>query len=89
MTECKTEYITKEQALEAIEGKMWPGELEAAIKAIPPIDVVKVMRCEDCRYYNAYVGYPMGDCMYWIMEEDLPIKLPVYGNDFCSRGKSI
>lgn len=52
-------------------------------------DVVEVTRCEDCRYYNAYVDYPMGDCMYWVMEEDLPIKLPVYGNDFCSRGKSI
>lgn len=52
-------------------------------------DIQSVVRCEDCRYYNAYVGYPMGDCMYWVMEEDLPIKLPVYGNDFCSRGKSI
>lgn len=37
-----TEYITKEQALEAVRGKMWPGELEAAIKAVPPADVVKV-----------------------------------------------
>lgn len=46
MTECKTEYITKEQALEAIKGKMWPGELEAAIKAIPPVDVVKVVRAK-------------------------------------------
>ena len=55
MTECKTEYITKEQALKAIKGKMWPGELEAAIKAIPPVDVMEVTRCEDCRYYNAYV----------------------------------
>lgn len=30
-----TEYITKEQALEAVRGKMWSGEIEAAIKAIP------------------------------------------------------
>lgn len=43
MTECKTEYITKEQALEAIRGKMWPGELEAAIKAIPVVDVAPVV----------------------------------------------
>lgn len=34
-----TEYITKEQALEAVRGKMWPGEIEAAIKAIPAADV--------------------------------------------------
>lgn len=50
MTECKTEYITKEQALEAIKGKMWPGELEAAIKAIPPVSVVEVTRCKNCKY---------------------------------------
>lgn len=36
-----TEYITKEQALEAVKGKMWPGEIEAAIKAIPAADVVE------------------------------------------------
>ena len=45
-----TEYITKEQALKAIKGKMWPGELEAAIKAIPSADVVEVVRCKDCRH---------------------------------------
>lgn len=43
MTEYKTEYITKEQALEAIKGKMWPGEFEAAIKAIPAVDAAPVI----------------------------------------------
>lgn len=37
------EYISKEQALEAIKGKMWLGELEAAIKAVPPADVAPVI----------------------------------------------
>ena len=37
-----TEYITKEAALEAIRGKMWPGEIEAAIKAIPADDVAPI-----------------------------------------------
>lgn len=45
-----TEYITKEAALEAVKGKMWPGEIEAAIKAVPPADVVRVVRCKDCEY---------------------------------------
>lgn len=45
-TECGMEYITKEQALEAIRGKMWPGELEAAIKAIPAADVAPVVRAK-------------------------------------------
>ena len=43
LSKCKTEYITKEQALEAIKGKMWPGELEAAIKAIPAVDAAPVI----------------------------------------------
>lgn len=38
-----TEYITKEAALEAVRGKMWPGEIEAAIKAIPAADVAPVV----------------------------------------------
>ena len=46
-----TEYITKEAALEAAKGKMWPGEIEAAIKAVPPAaDVVEVVRCTDCKH---------------------------------------
>lgn len=38
-----TEYITKEQALEAVRGRMWPGEIEAAIKAVPATDVTPVI----------------------------------------------
>lgn len=42
-----TEYITKEAALEAAKGKMWPGEIEAAIKAVPPAaDVVEVVQAK-------------------------------------------
>ena len=52
MSKCKTEYITKEQALEAIKGKMWPGELEAAIKEIPAADDAPTVAvpCENCKY---------------------------------------
>ena len=48
------------------------------IQEIPTADVVKVVRCRDCRYYN-------GTCEYWT-------SVP-YGqactkkNDFCSRGE--
>ena len=63
--------------------------IEKKICSLTEPDKIEITRCEDCRYYNSYVDYPMGDCMYWIMEEDLPIKPPVYGNDFCSRGDGI
>ena len=66
-----TEYITKEQALEAIKGKMWPGEIEAAIKAIPPTDVVEVVRCKDCAGKKA--------CDVWGIYLD--------DDDFCSHGR--
>lgn len=91
MSKCKTEYITKEQAISVVTASTDydEGWLVEDIEALPAADVVEVVRCEDCRYYNAYVGYPMGDCMYWVVEEDLPIKLPVYGNDYCSRGDGI
>lgn len=41
-----TEYITKEQALEAVRGKMWPGELEAAIKATSAADVAPMVHAK-------------------------------------------
>lgn len=42
-----TEYITKEQALEAVRGKMWPGEIEAAIKAIPGESLDELLKALD------------------------------------------
>ena len=65
------EYITKEQALEAVRGKMWPGEIEAAIKAVPPADVVEVVRCKDCAGKKA--------CDVWGIYLD--------DDDFCSHGR--
>lgn len=68
-----TEYITKEQALEAIRGKMWPGEIEAAIKAVSPADVVEVTRCKDC--------VKNGKCMLYS-----DYRFPFFEYDFCSYG---
>lgn len=62
-----TEYITKEQVLEAIKGKMWPGELEAAIKAIPSADVAPVVHGEwigtwGDGYANGFIVYEEFEC---------------------------
>ncbi len=48
-----TEYITKEQALEAVTRNLalYGDEWIAAyniVSAIPPADVVPVVRCKDC-----------------------------------------
>lgn len=84
-----TEYITKEQALEAVSGKMWPGELEAAIKAVPPADVVEVTRCKDCEnaimYCDEFGNHSLA-CEFWTCEEDV-YPVSVDGDDFCNNGK--
>ena len=81
-----TEYITKEQALEAIKGKMWPGEIEAAIKAIPPTDVVEVVRCKDCADFRPWGGQSkLGDCMIYVCDGENPFTMEE--TDFCSDGE--
>ena len=60
-----TEYITKAQALEAVHGKMWPGEIEAAIKAIPAADVAPVVHTTTSGEYwdEAYCKWKVcGNC---------------------------
>lgn len=79
------EYITKEQALEAVKGKMWPGEIEAAIKAIPPADVVEVVRCKDCKDFRPWGGQSkLGDCMVCVCDGENPFTMEE--TDFCSDG---
>ena len=79
------EYITKEQALEAVHGKMWPGEIEAAIKAIPAADVVEVVRCKDCADFRPWGGQSkLGDCMVYVCDGENPFTMEE--TDFCSDG---
>lgn len=79
------EYITKEQALEAVKGKMWPGEIEAAIKAIPPADVAEVVRCKDCKDFRPWGGQSkLGDCMVYVCDGENPFTMEE--TDFCSDG---
>ena len=48
---------------------------------IPPADVVAVVRCKDCGYYNAEKGVCIG-----IPTEPVVKRNP---NEFCSRGAKI
>lgn len=62
-----TEHITKEQALEAIKSKMWPGEIEAAIKAIPAANVAPVVRGKwkklTCYDENLNADFQCSNCL--------------------------
>ena len=73
-----SEYIKREDALIVAEIGGSKETIKANLKNISSADVVEVVRCRDCRYYN-------GTCEYWT-------SVP-YGqactkkNDFCSRGE--
>ena len=87
-----TEYITKEQAQVAVSRSLQFNGIECPdvyreIDAIPPADVVEVVRCKDCWYYSPLACKPsIGDCRYWLYEERID-SLPVYEDDYCSYGE--
>lgn len=54
------------------------AEVLRKIKALPTVDVVDVIHCVDCRYWQE--AYAMqGICKCWDAETD--------DDDFCSRGE--
>lgn len=85
-----TDYISREAALKAICDKQrdhthWKSNYELgkyqgangyveAIKSVPAVDVVEVVRCKDCAYYNQVAGF----C------EHLDTEMLIH--DYCSDG---
>lgn len=65
------EYIEREKALKAINEFYHDPKVDIAIRNIPTADVVKVVRCKDCEYYDGF------DCF------RLDLQLPDPDN-FCS-----
>lgn len=78
------DFILRQAAIDAMEWK-WAGKAAFdAIKNLPSIDAVEVVRCRDCKYYqfadNRAFGMPVKRCE-WTGFED------VDDDDFCSRGE--
>lgn len=77
-----SEYITKEDALEAI-GEAYGdvAEAEDNVRAIPAADVVEVVRCKDCMFCSIGANdiEPLCWCLYWFRGTD-----PV---GYCSHGE--
>ena len=73
------EYIEREAAIESL-----PVALDSAINALrnaPSADVVPVVRCKDCKYWqDNNDGYPHEECRWWHGETP-------DANDFCSYGE--
>lgn len=81
------EYITKEQALDAVNdsfndamtAKEFWDLLPQRMNAIPPADVVEIVRCKDC--YKLYPDGNGGMLNYCRVHH-----IFVNANDFCSYG---
>ena len=62
-------------------------EAVARIRAIPKEDVVKILRCKDCKYahltYDGQVKY----CDMWKDDDDYYIELYLDGDWFCADGE--
>lgn len=59
-------------------GMFWTGGIEKAINNAPTVDAVEVVRCKDCKWYNATEGE---NCVaydaFWATEPD----------DYCAWGE--
>ena len=50
-----SDYITKNQAIKAVEGAVSAEHVCDNINAIPAADVEPVVRCKDCKWYKTGV----------------------------------
>lgn len=83
-----SKYINADNLIHAIEHELWNWETVDGIKSstvlkqtisdiknMPSADVVEVVRCKDCEYYNSSLNCPFIKNRF------------VYDNDFCSYGE--
>lgn len=57
-----------------------------ALQNVPAIDAVEVVRCKDCKFYEAHRNRPGGYCWHWEYEEGMSPNV-VEDDDFCSYGE--
>ena len=77
---CETEYRDRLRILDYC-GDTVAWNIGGEIKALPAADVVPVVRCEDCKYWqDNNDGYPHEECRWGNGETP-------DGNDFCSHGE--
>ncbi len=86
-----SEYIKREDAIGAILDKYvdYAG-ITDAIKAVPSVDVVEVVRCKDCKYSIVPESKLHTYCKFWNDEVDSihnPYYLDVDDYNYCNHGK--
>ena len=81
-----TEYIERGAATQAAINEVWLGQtstcrIAKAINNIPAADVIEVVRCEECNFFNMYALNGNGFCVH----ED-GLQNP-HQKDFCSHAE--
>lgn len=75
------EYIERAEAINAIRQYQYPYGVEFLLANIPAADVVEVVRCKDCRYYQTAKVNEKGFLI-------CPASgMEITENDFCSYGE--
>lgn len=79
------EYIERDSALR-VAHTMRPEDkrLKITMANIPAADVAPVVRCKDCLYWEAQIGFCHQNSQYYNDGESWDIYQP---DDFCSRGE--
>lgn len=80
------EYIERGAATQAAINEVWLGQtstgrIAKAINDIPAADVIEVVRCEECNFFNIYALTSDGFCVH----ED-GLQNP-HQKDFCSHAE--
>lgn len=79
------EYIKRDAAIAAIKGNCWDAHTPVeAVKSVPTVDAVPVVRCKDCLYWESAIGFCHQNSQYYNDGESWDIYQP---DDFCSRGE--
>lgn len=84
------EYIERDWLIDMISernrntcnGKMSCIQMKRMVESIPAADVVELVRCKDCVYYDFEKGCPFRESGYFFKGNPLP-----HENDFCSYGE--
>ena len=73
------EYIKRDAAIAAIKGNCWDAHTPVeAVKSVPAVDAVPVVRCKDCEHYSGSSG---------VCNLYLHFSIAVNPDDFCSHGE--
>ena len=84
-----SDLIDRHMAITHVYAVLFPNvsaakKAEKAIREMPTIDAVPVVRCKDCMFFEIMKNEHIGDCNYW---QDQGRAVSTFPDDFCSYGE--